>query len=83
MLKKVFSIFDEKAEAYLNPFYLDTTGLAIRAITDCVNDPNHQFARHPADYTLFQLGEWDDTTGHFNADKRPLGSLIEYKAKGE
>lgn len=80
MIKRVFTIYDEKSEAYLQPFFLDTTGQAIRAITDCVADTNHQFNKHPADYTLFELGTYDDSSGTFTLDqKKMLGSLVEFK----
>lgn len=79
MEQKVFSVYDEKAEAFLPPFFLPTIGIAARAMTDCVNDPGHQFAKHPSDYTLFLLAEFDDSTGYFHEMKKPLGSLVEYK----
>lgn len=81
MIKKVFTIFDEKSEAYLQPFFLDTTGQAIRAITDCINDPNHQFSRHTSDYTLFQIAEYDDSKGIFTESRHLIGSLLEFKPK--
>lgn len=79
MIKKVFTVYDEKSEAYLQPFFLDTTGQAVRAITDCVNDINHQFCRHTSDYSLFQLGEFDDSSAVFTFDKKSLGNLVEFK----
>lgn len=82
MIKRVFSVYDEKSEAYLQPFFLDTVGQAIRAVTDCVADNNHQFGRHPSDYTLFHLCDYDDATGIFTTmDKRSLGNLVEFKTK--
>jgi hypothetical protein len=83
MVKKVFTVFDEKSEAYLQPFFLDTIGQATRAMTDCVNDVNHQFCRHTGDYTLFQIGTFDDSTGEFVMDKKSLGSLLEFKTQTE
>lgn len=62
MFHKVFTIYDSKSDAYLQPFFLHTTGQAVRAISDCVNDPKHQFAKHPADYTLFEIGTFDDSS---------------------
>ncbi|MDO3651329.1 phage ORF5 protein [Nocardia mangyaensis] len=79
MIKKIFTVYDEKSEAYLQPFFLDTIGQASRAMTDCCNDLNHQFNRHTADYSLFQLGEYDDQTATINYNKKSLGSLLEYK----
>lgn len=81
MKKKVFTVYDDKSEAYLQPFFLDTIGQATRAITDCVNDLNHQFGRHPADYSLFLLGEFDESTAEFSQDKKSLGSLVEFKTQ--
>lgn len=79
MVKKIYSIYDEKSEAFLQPFFLDTHGQAIRAIVDCLTDPNHNFARHTADYTLFHLGEFDDQDGTLMVNKKSLGNLVEFK----
>lgn len=79
MIKKMFTVYDEKSEAYLQPFFLDTIGQATRAITDCVNDPTHNFCKHTSDFSLFILGEFDDETAAFTPDKQSLGSLVEYK----
>ena len=62
MIKKMFTIYDEKAEAYFPPFYTDTEGLAIRMIMETMNDPNSNLSKYPADFTLFYLGEFDDRT---------------------
>lgn len=60
MKHKIFSIFDVKASAYLPPFYMPETAMAIRVFSDCVNSKDHQFGKHPGDYTLFEVGTWDD-----------------------
>lgn len=84
MKKLIFTVYDEKSEAYLQPFFLDTIGQAQRAVTDCVNDSNHQFGRHPSDYTLFQLGEYDDSTGKITSPvPKSLGCLVEFKTQTE
>ena len=80
-MQKIFTVYDEKAEAYLPPFFLNTNGEAIRAITDCVNDLNHQFGKHPSDYTLFSLGTYDPQSGTFENEKAPLGNLLEFKTQ--
>ena len=69
MIHKTFSIFDSKASAYLPPFYMQTKAEAIRAIGDCVDDKEHRFAKHPEDYTLFYLGEFDDNKGTFEDER--------------
>ena len=66
----MFSIYDEKAQAYLPPFILPETGMAIRTFGDCINSQEHQFGKHPADYTLYQIAEFDDDTGIPTPDKK-------------
>lgn len=77
----VLTIFDVKAKAYLQPFMSLTMGTAIRQITDCLTDENHQFAKHPADYTLFHIYDFDDNTAIYTAipDQAPI-KLIELQA---
>ena len=63
MQQLMFVIYDDKAKAYLPPFYLPTADMAIRTFSDCINDNKHAFGQHPEDYTLFHLGGFDNTTG--------------------
>lgn len=59
----VYSVYDLKAKAFLSPFFLPQDAMAVRALIDAVEDPNHQFAKHPEDYQLFRLGQFDDELG--------------------
>jgi len=63
MLTKVFTVYDSKMEAYLAPFYAQAQGSAIRMFSDSINDKNHAFGKHPEDYTLFEIGSYDELTG--------------------
>lgn len=67
MKLKCFSVYDDKAHAYITPFFLPETDLALRTFSDCVNDPNHQWGKHPEDYTLFGLGSFDVLSGKLSA----------------
>ena len=58
---KMFTVFDSKVGAYLQPFFMQSTGAAMRAFEDSCNDPQMQFNKHPADFTLFEIGEYDDS----------------------
>lgn len=69
MILKVFSVYDSKVEAYLQPFFVPTVGAAIRAIMDAMSDPGHTFSKYKQDYTLFQIGEYNDHTGQIEADE--------------
>lgn len=63
MQLKRFSVFDLKAEAFLPPFYAQTTGLAIRMFESAASDQNHDFHKYATDYTLFELGTFDQAKG--------------------
>lgn len=63
MIHNVYTIFDSAAAAFLPPIFLHRDEMAIRAIRDAAKNPQHEFARNPADYTLFCIGSWDDNTG--------------------
>lgn len=80
MQHKIYTVYDSKSEAYLQPFFLQTNGQAIRSFSDCANDPNHQFGRHPGDYTLFYLGMYEDGSATFAIEPTPasLGKAIEF-----
>lgn len=81
MIQYVFSIYDQKAGAYLKPFFAPSKGLVLRELADTVNSPDHAFAKHAADYTIFELGSWDDNDAKFSPHGAPmsLGSLVELK----
>lgn len=72
MKLKVFAIHDSKAEAYLQPFFMANKGTAIRAITDILQQKDHQFTKYPEDFTLFELGEYDDSNGHMLPYPTPI-----------
>ncbi len=58
-----FSIYDVKVEAYGPPFYARTFGEAERFFRDILADPNSVQGKHPEDYQLFRVGEFDQGTG--------------------
>lgn len=72
MITKMYTVYDSKAEAYLPPFYMQSTGLAMRSFEDTVKDQDHHFAKHPEDYTLFEVGTFDDQTCTIETHKTPI-----------
>ena len=80
----MFVIYDSKADAYMQPWFLNTTPMAIRAFTDCIGDPKHNFGAHPEDYTLFSIGTYDNADAKIYS-KAPvsLGNGIEFVQQTE
>jgi len=81
MLVKIFSIYDSKAQAYLQPFFSPTKGTAIRAFADHVNNPDTDMCKHAEDFTLFEIGEFNDSNAEITLLSTPasLGLAIEHK----
>jgi hypothetical protein len=80
MILKAFTIYDVKAESYMQPFWKNTTGLALREFQEAANNPDNMIGRYPTDYVIFEIGTFDDTTAtmvQYEA-KVPLGSAHEF-----
>lgn len=69
---KIFSVHDSKAEAYLSPIYFRTKGEAIRAFETTCKDPTSQFNQYPTDFTLVELGEFNESTSEILSLSKPL-----------
>lgn len=63
MILKAFAIYDGKGLCYGVPFFMSQNGQAVRGFSDLVNDPQTSINRHPGDYVLYQIGEFDDSDG--------------------
>lgn len=80
MKLKVFAIYDSKAEAYMQPFMMQTRGQAIRSFSDLVNDGKSQLNKHPEDFTLFEIADFEDQKGIYTPLKThaSCGIAIEF-----
>lgn len=83
MKKLYYAVYDRKAEMYSQPFLEIKDGTAIRAIQDVViNEKDHPFAKHPSDFSLHKLGEFDDGTGIITGQEKPT-KIIEIETLGD
>lgn len=64
-------MLDRAVNAYLQPFYARSKGEALRSFSDTVNQKDHQFFRHAADYSLYYLGQFDDANAGFQVLQEP------------
>lgn len=63
MVLRAYSIFDQKALQYHPPFFTSTDGAAVRSLLDLVSDVQTTIGRHPSDYVLYYVGDYDDQKG--------------------
>ena len=80
MIHKVYSVYDSKVEAYLQPFFFPAKGAAIRAFSEIANDKSSSIGKNPEDFTLFELGSWDDSTAKIEMHSTPvsMGVALEF-----
>lgn len=85
MKHKAFAIWDAKAEAYLPSFVTISSATAMREIADIVNRPEHQFNKHSQDFTLYEIGEYDDQKGCYEnlLGPKSLINLKDLKQEGQ
>lgn len=67
----VFAVYDEKAAAFMTPFFMNSRGEASRAFGDAVGDPSHTFHKHAEDFVLYELGEYDPGVGLLEQPNAP------------
>lgn len=67
MILFVVSVKDRAANVFNRPFFVPHRNVAIRDFTDEVNRvaADNQLNKHPDDFDLYLLGEFDDTVGEF------------------
>ena len=71
-MKKVYSVYDSKAEAYKAPFVAVSRGVALRMFRAAALDPESDLHRFGGDFTLFEIGDWEERQGAF----RPLDAFV-------
>jgi hypothetical protein len=78
----VFSVFDNKLQAFLQPFFSPNRATAIRNVVYSMQDSSSNFRSFPADFGLFYIGEFDDSNGVLSSSvPENLGLLSQYLEK--
>lgn len=80
MKLKVFTVYDSKVEAFLQPFFAESRGAALRMWQETVNNAQTSIHKYPEDFTLFEIGEYYDDNARFENHVTPisLGLALEF-----
>jgi len=80
MLLPIFAIYDSKALYYGPPFIQQNVDMGKRAFADIVNEPGNPIHAHPSDFSLIEIGTYDDEKGVIvDCDHVNHGLAISYK----
>lgn len=82
---KFYSVYDSKVGAFSKPFVMRTNGEAVRGFTVVANDKNTDIGAHPGDFTLFEIGMFNEETAFITVYDAPisLGVAVEFVSKIE
>ena len=72
MLYVVCSVRDAKAEAFGQPFFSQQRGIAVRSFADECDRSDSGLNKHPEDYALFHIGNYDDVSGSLVPLEQPV-----------
>jgi len=80
MKLKSFSIFDAKSNLFSQPFHTHNKATAQRSFAEDVNTEGTAPNKHPTDYSLFEIGEYDNEKGLMTSLMAPIqvGLAVEY-----
>ena len=80
MKKTIYAIHDSAVGAYMQPFFMRSDNEARRAFREVVNDPQTNIHQTPGDYTLFAIGEYDESKGKLKPYRamKSLGNALDY-----
>lgn len=71
MKLQAFSVYDSMVEAFMPPFFVRARGEAMRLFMDLANDASTNVGKHPMDFMLMWIGEFDDKSGSVVALDNP------------
>lgn len=76
----IYSVYDVKACAYARPLYLRSKEELYAAIYETAKEKSSGFYKHPEDYTVFELGTFDEETAKIEfVGPMSVGSVLEIR----
>lgn len=85
MTKKLYVIRDEKSGLFDPPVLFHNRGDAMRGFSTVFQNSNSMMSRFPNDYVIYEIGEFDDTTGKITSLDLPelVCRLEDLQPKGD
>lgn len=65
----MYAVHDAAVKAFMQPFFMRTNEEAQRAIEAVCLNPEHNFVRFSAHYTLYRIGFYDEASGIVEASE--------------
>lgn len=77
----VCAVFDSAVQAYSRPMFVPKPAVAVRGFVDEIKrgGEDNALAKHPDDYHLTHLADFDEDTGQFTLPENGVSVLIRGK----
>jgi len=72
IMMRLFAIRDEKAKAFTALVTDRNSAQAERNFKTAVKNPETDYAKYPEDFTLYEMGTYDQDTGQITPHSSPL-----------
>ena len=63
MIVKLYAVLDQASGVYDGPVPAQSDQLALRNFGDMCKNPDSAIGKHPSDFSLWNVGTWNDATG--------------------
>lgn len=77
-MKTLVALYDRAIEGYGPIMTVHTRGEAIRSFKKEAETQGSNINAHPTDYELWQVGTYDDETGHITAQPERIARAEDY-----
>lgn len=78
---KMYTVHDAAAKAYLPPFTTPSERDALASFKQASEDTNSNICKFSSDFTLIEIGEFDERTNVLTAHKAPITIINAAKFK--
>lgn len=68
---KLFAVKDKSMDTFLSPQAIPHHAQALRQWEEMCNDPSTSFCKHPKEFALYELGEFNVDTGRLTSLEVP------------
>lgn len=79
MLRKMFAVYDDAVKGFMTPFFQHTENEAKRGFIDATRNTD-KIKDFPKDYSLYHIGDFDDSTGVLTHQERPIPVMTAVEA---
>lgn len=78
---KIFIFKDDKSKSYGFPIAMETKGMFLRQVQEELQRGQMIWAKHPQDFSIFEIGEYDVLTGQIfmYESKNCLGLVQDFR----